>query len=171
MVATKENRLTRDENNRLMDAILNCELSNLSEQDALTYINQRTGLHISRFTYYLRKRQQRQRQITEMATLRENRYAYKLVFIKRIKEIEKLMHSAQKDYDYYDAQGEDRRFFFYKQKLGYQILEYNKQLVDLYLLLRMLDSQVQYGKPEPQDYQRLPEPEAEAAGNLSQSKF
>jgi hypothetical protein len=162
---------TVEQRKQLQEAVLHAEIARLSEREAIDYIQQTTGITLNHGTLQWRKRMLKHQRITMMQSLKENRYAYKLVFLRRIEELERCMQIAQQDLVKY--MNDEKRFFF-KQKLIYEIIELNKQLTDLYLLLPMIDAAIarSNGPITTQgDYQQLPESEDSARGDLRQNKF
>ena len=164
-------KYTPNQRNKLQEAVLNSELARLSQDEAIDYIKQTTGITLDYNALQWRKRNLKHQRIGLMQSLKENRYAYKLVFLRRIEELERCMQIAQQDMLKY--MNDEKRFFF-KQKLIYEIIELNKQLTDLYLLLPMVDAAIarNHGPITTQgDYQQLPETEDSNGGDLRQNKF
>jgi hypothetical protein len=165
-------KYTPEQRQKIEGAVLHAEIARLSEAEAIDYIHQITGITLDHNALQWRKRNLKHQRIGLMQSLKENRYAYKLVFVRRIEELERCMEIAQKDMLKY--MNDEKRFFF-KQKLVYEIIELNKQLTDLYLLLPMIDAAIARtnGPLDTQTtYQQLPESQsAEAAGDLSEYKF
>jgi hypothetical protein len=130
-------RYTKDQSIAINRCIHDTSIANLSQLEALKYIEEKTGIQLGRTSYNERKRQLRIAGIRQWNRYRKDDYALRLDMLERINVVKKVQENALTKMLQFDL---NPKTFFQWKTAAYAVMESNKQLVELQLLVPEIDA-------------------------------